>query len=866
MSKKKPRNKSEKKITVDDSDDLGFEIPPPPPPTLGERISVKTLSLVVVLLLVLIVGGFIFADWYLCLPKDLSATYIGRQACIECHEQQGLDYVDSHHDLAMDLATPKSVKAAFDGRVIEHDGIESRVYMKDDKYYVWTDGPDGEMQEFEVKYVFGTEPLQQYMVEMDSREGLEEEEVGRVQVLRLSWDTEKEDWFYLRPPDVDDKLDPDDPLHWTRMTQCWNTSCADCHSTNLHKNYDEVQGKFHTTFSEMDVSCEACHGPGSVHAELAKSNSLFWDRRYGYGLANLKSKDSHVEIETCARCHSRRRVLEPGVKPGDDFDDGFALELLTPETYHADGQILDEVYVYGSYIQSKMYHKGIRCTDCHDPHKAKIKFVGNSLCTNCHQNQHPAGVYDNPKHHFHKTGSSGASCVECHMPASVYMDVDSRRDHSLRIPRPDLSVEIGTPNACTQCHISDTILPEAETQGLELYQDWLLAARDGNEIIQQELKRLDQWAADAVDQWYGPKRKTPSFAAILERAWDGDESVTPELNKLLRNPQLAGLVRASAAQQLANFESAESLETAMSLLDDEDSIVVTAALSRLDMELRRLLPQINGPGGFDRTQDVVQAILPLLTHPKLSVRVEAALVLSGLGDQRSRLIRDEDQGRFEKAIEELQATIWTQNDRAGSYVGLGLLYENLGEFEKAINTYRTGVKVDPTIVGPRSNLANLLEQQADEMVRQVQQAVQQMQFNPNTSQALRAELEQMAQAEATLRGEVAKLRAEELPLLAKDAQRSPNIAFVQYRYGMLLYLNGQPVEAEAALRRAWELEPENPDYRFAIALLEKAKGNWSDVFKHTQLLLETDPGNRQYQMLLEESRSNLGLPTPTDTP
>ena len=114
----------------------------------------------------------------------------------------------------------------------------------------------------------------------------------------------------------------------------------------------------------MDVSCEACHGPGSLHVELAKTNSLFWDRRYGYGLAELKSEDSHVEIETCARCHSRRRVLEPGSLPGDSFEDGFALELLSPQTYHADGQILDEVYVYGSYIQSKMYHKGIRCTDC----------------------------------------------------------------------------------------------------------------------------------------------------------------------------------------------------------------------------------------------------------------------------------------------------------------------------------------------------------------------------------------------------------------------------------------------------------------------------------------------------------------------
>lgn len=272
-----------------------------------------------------------------------------------------------------------------------------------------------------------------------------------------------------------------------------------------------------------------------------------------------------------------------------------------------------------------------------------------------------------------------------------------------------------------------------------------------------------------------------------------------------------------------------------------------------------MLPAIDGPGGYDRTKSVVEEILPLLSHPKLAVRVEAALVLSGLGAQRSRLIRGDEEKRFEEAVEELQASIWTQNDRAGSYVGLGLLYENLGEFDRAINTYRTGIKVDPTIVGPRSNLANILEQRADEMVQQVQRAVQQMQFNPNTSQALRAELEQVAEAETKLRAEVARLRSEELPLLAKDAERSPDIAFVQYRYGMLLYLNGQPDEAEIALRKAWNLEPENIDYRFAIALLEKAKGEWAKVFSHCRELLENDPENRQYQMLLQEAQSELGL-------
>jgi len=291
--------------------------------------------------------------------------------------------------------------------------LTSKMFRDGDRYMVRTDGLDGKPQDFEVKYVFGVHPLQQYMVEMPQTAAAKSGSIGRVQVLRETWDAERKEWYYLNPPDVDERLHPSDPLHWTGSTQRWNTSCAECHSTNLQKNFDIASNSFHTTFTEIDVSCESCHGPGSLHVELAKKKSFFWDREQGMGLLKLKTIDNLPQIETCAPCHSRRGAIQAGHIAGSQFSEHYACNLLSSPIYHADGQIRDEDYVYGSFLQSKMYHNNIKCTDCHDPHSLKLKHEGNLLCTSCHQ--HPAGKYDSPNHHFHVAGTAGSYCVDCHM-------------------------------------------------------------------------------------------------------------------------------------------------------------------------------------------------------------------------------------------------------------------------------------------------------------------------------------------------------------------------------------------------------------------------------------------------------------------
>ena len=162
-----------------------------------------------------------------------------------------------------------------------------------------------------------------------------------------------------------------------------------------------------------------------------------------------------------------------------------------------------------------MYRKDVRCTDCHDPHTTRIKFEDNRLCTQCHL----SAKYDGPAHHHHKIGSQGALCVECHMPSKNYMVVDPRRDHSLRPPRPDLTVKLGVPNACNKCHTK-----EQETA---------------------------QWAADWIVKWYGPERRDkPHYGELIAAGRQGDASAIDDLSKLARSANAGPIVRATAASLL----------------------------------------------------------------------------------------------------------------------------------------------------------------------------------------------------------------------------------------------------------------------------------------------------------------------------
>jgi len=590
-------------------------------------------------------------DWWRCKPPGLVATYVGRQTCAACHPGETRAWTGSDHARAMQRATPDTVLGDFNNRPFTYQGVTSRMFRTGDTFFIHTEGPDGTLADFEIRYTLGVRPLQQYMVAFPD---------GRIQVLRISWDTLRRRWFYVPPPDViDQRIEPGDPLHWTGTAQNWNHMCADCHSTNLRKNYDPSSNTFHTTFSEIDVSCEACHGPGSLHVELARSHSLFWDRRYGDGLPQLN--DQRTQIQSCAPCHSRRNVVHRRFRPGQPLLDFYEPALLEEGLYYADGQIRDEVYVYGSFVQSRMYHEGVRCTDCHDPHTARVKFPDNRLCTQCHL----AGKYDGPAHHHHRVGSAGALCVECHMPATTYMVVDPRRDHSLRVPRPDLSVRLGTPNACNRCHHT-----EGETP---------------------------QWAAETVIRWYGTKHPDdPRYGPAIAAGRSGQPDAPRQLDRLLRRAKTPAIVRATAVTLLGQFPGEVGASATRRAVADGDPLVRTAAV--------RSLPT-------DSPDRLLGSLGPLLSDPIRSVRLAAAMRLVGV--PRSRF-PDNQRRAFDEALIDYRAQQAATSDRAASHLNLGNLAARLGNPREAIRQYRRAIQLEPYLSGPRSNLAGLLERTGDD--------------------------------------------------------------------------------------------------------------------------------------------------------
>ncbi len=606
-------------------------------------------------------------------PFDLSrAEYVGHENCVSCHREQAEQHLGSHHDQAMQLATDDTVLADFENAEFEHHGVVSRFYRDGQRFMVHTEGEDGELQDFQVKYVFGVEPLQQYMVEFPAKGNSQGDTLPRVQVLRLCWDTSKKVWFYLPPPDVPEKLEPTDDLHWTGIAQRWNNMCAECHSTDYQKNFSpptshthlvstvkrqtlsEIvssnpdMGHYRSTFMDINVSCEACHGPGSLHVELATKWFPGWNRERGYGLANLKATAEN-QIQACAPCHSRRGVVQGGFRASDNYYDFYTNTLLTEGVYYPDGQILDEDYVHGSFIQSKMYHKGIQCTDCHDPHTARLKHDGNQVCTSCHQ--HPAAKYDSVAHHFHQPGTEAAQCVNCHMPATTYMEVDARRDHSFRIPRPDLSSQLGTPNACTSCHLNAENVAVEKREKLKLYQDWMLAARTGDKDIQAEIDRANAYCDAACEKWYGQnRRRDEHFGIAIAAGQQGDAKATELLQRVLakRGYEAPALARATALQVLRDIDPVTAATEAERALKDDHPLVRSSAASTL--------------GGGPSPSKSVSLLEKALEDPVRCVRTEAA---RSLLEFPANLWSSSAGSAFRNALTELVEGLEYNNDRAG---------------------------------------------------------------------------------------------------------------------------------------------------------------------------------------------------------
>jgi len=725
------------------------------------------------------------ADWNAA-DRAQEHAFVGGDKCVECHEEAAEAWRGSHHDMAMAPADSTTVRGDFGEVEFEHRGVTSRFYERDGKYWVHTEGTGGEMADFEIAYTFGWEPLQQYLIAFPG---------GRYQTLSIAWDTEKEEWFHLYP---DRDIPPDDWLHWTRSAQNWNGMCAECHSTSLKKGYDPETDTFSTSWSEIDVSCEACHGPGSRHLAWAELPPMARPQVADYDLAVPTSGiTSRQQVELCAPCHSRRTDLGDYDHGDTDLLDNFVPTTLDEGLYEADGQILEEVYVWGSFVQSKMYRNNVRCSDCHDPHSLTLREEGNDLCLQCHR----ADTYDVFEHHFHEElteageSNEGTLCVKCHMPERPYMVIDWRADHSLRVPRPDLSVEIGTPNACTAagCHEDET----------------------------------DQWAADHYVDWYGRARRS-HYGTTIVAGRRRDAAAAPELIRLAGDSLYPTLVRATALGLLQGYPGPESARALGAALQDEEALIRHTAVMAVS------------PAD---AAELVDLVGPLLFDPTKAVRGEAAAQLAGVPRE---LLKPYQLEALDEATAEYEGAMRYLLDFPFANLNLANLYLAQGDTARAEEYYQRAITIDDLFFPAKMNLAVLYNAQgrnaeAEEMLREVLEGYPE---NHEAEYALALLLVETGRAE------------EALTWLTQAADGLPARTRIRYNLGLLQQQMGRLAAAEATLRAAVDAEPNNLEYLYALGDHYAKRGDYQRALAVAERMIEThpeDPIGRDMKAALEQA-------------
>jgi len=761
------------------------------------------------------IGGpvlFFFSGGEIPMPGtavSAAPAFVGSQACAGCHRAETASWNRSQHKHAMQHAGPTSVLGDFDNTSFDYFGVHSRFFKRDDKFFVETDGPDGKLATFEVKYTFGVDPLQQYLIEFPD---------GRIQALSIAWDSRPRErggqrWFHLYP---NEEIRHDDALHWTRLNQNWNFMCAECHSTGIRKNYDAAGDSFHTIWAEISVGCEACHGKGSRHVDWANSQRSWWpfdknndplkglavflnerdgvtwqpDPKTGNPQRSVAAAAIRREVETCGLCHARRGQFSEDWIPGLPLSDTHVVSPIARGLYHVDGQMLDEVYNYGPFKQSKMFAAGVTCSDCHEPHAAKLRADGDGVCLQCHASD----KYEVASHTHHGDVTPKVTCASCHMPVSTYMVVDKRHDHSLRIPRPDLSVKLGTPNACNSCHADKSA----------------------------------QWAADAIERWHGPVRKGfQNYADAFQASWTDRGDAAALLAMVAASPAMPAIARASAFSELHSRVSSANIELARKGLNDSDPMVRIGALDMLD----------GLPG--DRIWPLVS---PLLSDSSRGVRIRAVSVLAGVPSANRPA---SDQEAFERAAAEFIAAQRLNADRPEARSTLANFYARRGLTSEAENEYKAALRLSPQYAPVAINLADLYRQLGRDR---------------DGESVLRTAIAASGQDAGLHHALGLTLTREKRPDDALGEFRAatelePDRSRYAYVYAVALHSSGRIDEAIKVLKENLARHPSDRDTLLALATFSRDAGDLGAALEYADQLARAAPNDRDVARLVDDLRA-----------
>jgi predicted CXXCH cytochrome family protein len=639
----------------------------------------------------------------------------------------------------------------------------------------------------------------------------------------MAWDSRQKEqggqrWFHLYP---NEEIKHDDVLHWTKLNQNWNFMCAECHSTGVRKNYDATNDRFASTWAEISVGCETCHGQGSAHVAWARAQQSWWpfgrsehptkgllvrfderrdivwrrDPKTGNAARNFPPALLRKEVETCGLCHARRGEFSEDWVPGRWLSDTHLVSPLARGLYYADGQMLDEVYNYGSFKQSKMFAAGVTCGDCHEPHAAKLRAPGDGVCMQCHA----AEKYATAAHHRHESASPPLACASCHMSERTYMVVDRRHDHSFRVPRPDLSVKLGTPNACNDCH--------------------------GDKSA--------QWAASAIETWHGANRKGwQKYAEAFHSAWSGQADAAAMLGVVAADPNTPAFARASALTDLAPYVSPANINLARSALADPDPMVRIGALDMLaNVSASQIWP----------------LVAPLLSDSNRGVRIWVVELLAAVPTASQP---PADREPFERAAAEFVAAQRLNADRPEARSTLGNFLARRGLVSDAEIEYKAALRLSPQYGPAAINLADLYRQlgrdgDGETVLRATIAASPQ---DAGLHHALGLALTRL------------KRREESLGELRRAAELDPDRARYAYVYAVGLHSAGRVDDAMAVLKASLARHPGDRDTLLALVSFSRDAGDFATALGYAEQLARAAPGDPSLAALIENLRRQIKNP------
>ncbi len=756
-------------------------------------------------------------------------SFVGSQQCKNCHREQFKDWSASDHYQSMLKADDNAVVGNFDNVKLKFNGIDTHFFKNEDGYWVTTAVAPEKMKTFKISYTFGHYPLQQYLIETEK---------GHIQAFNIAWDSRNQQeggqrWFHLREKE---EISFNDPFFWTRHYQNWNNRCADCHSTNVTKHYNLADNSYSTHFFFFFVACEACHGPASQHIDLLKSgkynpeNTGFivqlplvaqWKHTEEKDTAEIYypdlsgNSDSEVmpnsataaklikqiknnTLNTCGGCHSRRSGLTK-TQHGKQYHDQFQLQTLDERLYHVDGQIKDEVFVMGSFMQSKMHDKGVTCGNCHNSHTGKLRAEGNALCFQCHQ----SASFDTEVHHGHQKNSEGAQCVNCHMPQKTYMGVDARRDHSFSIPAPDLSARSESPDACTSCHQT---------------KDNQWAVKSQQFFHQKRKKKLDQ---QLIHRKQTQKNYREQWNEINQTSQQMDPLVVRKIESFISQPDSNIIKQATLISNLAAMPSRASAELIAQKLTSENPLIRRSAVTGL----QNMPPQVK-----------LKLLLPVLNEENLAVRAEIGRVLASVINR----LPDSEQTQLLPVINSYRETLMYSADSPATLASLATLEAYFQNFEQVEFYYKKALEIEPAYIPARVNIADLYRSQGNEKMAR-QQLLKAVNLAPDSAMA------QHSLGLHYIRNRNYKQALKHLHLATITEGQQPRYTYV---YAVALESQNQLQKAIKALKTGVERWPNQVDMLFALINFMEKNGNLIEAASYVSQLSKIAPSSPEVKKLI----------------